>query len=140
MSERIPAASTDLSGNEEKYVVPAIRSSWISSSGEFVDRFEQEFAAACDVNTAIGTCNGTMALHLALLALDVRPGDEVCPGSREKARKMIAEALEVNKTQPVPAWLELNRDTLTAKVIANPKRDDVPHPIQEQLIIELCSK
>ncbi len=70
----------------------------------------------------------------------VRPGDEVCPGSREKARKMIAEALEVNKSQPVPAWLELNRDTLTAKVIANPKRDDVPHPIQEQLIIELCSK
>ena len=70
----------------------------------------------------------------------VRPGDEVSPGSREKARKMIAEALEVNKTQPVPAWLELNRDTLTAKVIANPKRDDVPHPIQEQLIIELCSK
>ena len=70
----------------------------------------------------------------------VRPGDEVSPGSREKARKMIAEALEVNKSQPVPAWLEVNRDTLTAKVIANPKRDDVPHPIQEQLIIELCSK
>jgi len=70
----------------------------------------------------------------------VRPGDEVAPGSREKARKMIAEALEVNKSQPVPAWLEVTRDTLTAKVIANPKRDDVPHPIQEQLIIELCSK
>ena len=70
----------------------------------------------------------------------VRPGDEVSPGSREKARKMIAEALEVNKSQPVPAWIEVNRDTLTAKVIANPKRDDVPHPIQEQLIIELCSK
>jgi len=70
----------------------------------------------------------------------VRPGDEVSPGSREKARRMIAEALEVNKSQPVPAWLEINRDTLTAKVVANPKRDDVPHPIQEQLIIELCSK
>jgi len=77
MSEKIPAASTDLSGNEEQYVVQAIRSSWISSSGEFVERFEREFADACDVGTAIGTCNGTVALHLALLALDLRPGDEV---------------------------------------------------------------
>jgi small subunit ribosomal protein S4 len=70
----------------------------------------------------------------------VRPGDEIAPGTREKARKMVAEALEVNKSQPVPAWLEINRDTLSAKVVANPKREDVPHPIQEQLIIELCSK
>jgi len=77
MSTKIPAASTDLSGNEERYVVQAIRSSWVSSSGEFITRFEQEFAQACAVNFAIGTCNGTVALHLALLALDVRPGDEV---------------------------------------------------------------
>ena len=65
---------------------------------------------------------------------------EVFKKAREKARKMIAEALEVNKSQPVPAWIEVNRDTLTAKVVQNPVRDDVPHPIQEQLIIELCSK
>ncbi|HYQ73350.1 MAG TPA: DegT/DnrJ/EryC1/StrS family aminotransferase [Gammaproteobacteria bacterium] len=77
MIEKIPAASTDLSGKEEQYVVQAIRSTWVSSSGEFVTRFEEEFAQACGVNFAIGTCNGTVALHLALLALDVRPGDEV---------------------------------------------------------------
>jgi small subunit ribosomal protein S4 len=70
----------------------------------------------------------------------VRPGDEVAPSQREKTRKSVAEALEVNKSQPVPAWLEVNRDTLTAKVAAMPRREDVPHPIQEQLIIELCSK
>jgi small subunit ribosomal protein S4 len=70
----------------------------------------------------------------------VRPGDEISPNSKEKTRKMVAEALEVNKSQPIPGWIEVNRDTLTAKVIQNPKRDDVPHPIQEQLIIELCSK
>lgn len=74
---RIPVASADLSGNEEKYVVEAIRSSWISSTGAFVERFEREFAEACGTSSALGVCNGTVALHLALLALGVRPGDEV---------------------------------------------------------------
>jgi len=67
----------DLSGNEEKYVVEAIRSSWISSTGSFLDRFEGEFASACGCEAALGVTNGTSALHLALMALDVRPGDEV---------------------------------------------------------------
>jgi perosamine synthetase len=75
--KKIPVASVDLSGNEEKYVINALRSSWISSTGEYVDRFEKEFSSLCGVRTAIGVCNGTVALHLALLALDVRPGDEV---------------------------------------------------------------
>ncbi|MFZ5491088.1 MAG: DegT/DnrJ/EryC1/StrS family aminotransferase [Pseudomonadota bacterium] len=77
MKITIPAAAADLSGNEEQYVVEAIRSSWVSSSGQFVTRFEQDFSRACAANFAIGTCNGTVALHLAMLALDVRPGDEV---------------------------------------------------------------
>lgn len=77
MSHSIPAASVDLTGNEEQYVLQALRSSWISSTGEFVAKFERDFATACAVNFAIGTCNGTVALHLAMLALDVRPGDEV---------------------------------------------------------------
>ena len=70
----------------------------------------------------------------------VRPGDEVTVGEKEKTRKMATEAVEVNKSQPVPTWLEVSGDTLTAKVVGIPKREDVPHPIQEQLIIELCSK
>jgi len=77
INKRTPVASVDLSGNEEKYVVDAIRSSWISSTGPYVSRFEKEFSEACGAKAAIGVCNGTVALHLALLALDVRPGDEV---------------------------------------------------------------
>jgi perosamine synthetase len=75
--DRIPLAYADLSGNEEKYVVDAIRSSWISSTGSYVTRFEAEFARMCGVRHAISVCNGTAALHLALLGLDVRQGDEV---------------------------------------------------------------
>src|SRR6185503_8748205 len=75
--QKIQIASPDLSGNEEKYVVEAIRSSWISSTGRFVDRFEQEFAELCGTRFALSVSNGTVALHLALLTLGVQPGDEV---------------------------------------------------------------
>jgi perosamine synthetase len=77
VSIRIPVAAPDLSGNEEAYVLDAMRSSWISSSGPYIDRFEHAFASLCEVDAAIGVCNGTVALHLALLALGVRAGDEV---------------------------------------------------------------
>ena len=74
---RLPVAAPDLGGNEERYVLDAIRSSWISSTGPYVDRFEREFAAFAGTRTAISVANGTVALHLALLGLDVGPGDEV---------------------------------------------------------------
>ena len=74
---RTPLAVPDLSGNEERYVTQALRSTWISSTGSFVDRFEDEFAQMCGTRFSFGVCNGTIALHLALLTLDVRPGDEV---------------------------------------------------------------
>ncbi len=77
MKPNIPVASADLTGNEEAYAVDAIRSSWISSTGEYLSRFEREFAGVCDSSYSIAVCNGTIALHLGLLGLDVRPGDEV---------------------------------------------------------------
>jgi small subunit ribosomal protein S4 len=73
-------------------------------------------------------------------SFQVRPGDVLTVRGGESVRKQIADAVEVNKSQPVPAWLEVNRDNLSARVVAQPRREDVPHPIQEQLIIELCSK
>lgn len=75
-----------------------------------------------------------------IASFQVRPGDEVVPGTKENTRKIVAEAVEVNKSQPVPSWIEASHDTLTSKVTGVPTREDVPHPIQEQLIIELCSK
>jgi small subunit ribosomal protein S4 len=70
----------------------------------------------------------------------VRPGDVVAPRTGEKVKAQISEALEINKSHPVPAWLEVNRDTLSVRVVGKPRREDIIHPIQEQLIIELCSK
>jgi len=75
-----------------------------------------------------------------IASFQLRPGDEVVPGTKDNTRKIVAEAVEVNKSQPVPSWIEASHDTLTSKVTGIPTREDVPHPIQEQLIIELCSK
>ena len=61
----------------KKYVVECIDSSWISSKGEFIQKFEKEFANFTGMAHAASVSNGTVALHLALLALDIGPGDEV---------------------------------------------------------------
>lgn len=74
---RLPVSVPDLGGNEERYVLDAIRSSWISSTGPYVARFEREFAAFAGTRAAVSVANGTVALHLALLALGVAVGDEV---------------------------------------------------------------
>jgi perosamine synthetase len=74
---RIPVAAPDLSGSEERYVVDAIRSSWISSTGPYLERFELGFAELVGAHTALGVSNGTVALHLALESLGVGIGDEV---------------------------------------------------------------
>jgi len=77
MTRRIAIAEPDLSRLEEEYALAAIRSTWISSTGEFLARFEREFAAASAAAHALAVSNGTTAIHLALAALNVGPGDEV---------------------------------------------------------------
>jgi perosamine synthetase len=103
----IPLAQPDLRGNEEKYVVDAIRSTWISSSGEYVRRFEKDFAGLCDTRTSIGVVNGTVALHLALLTLDVRPGDEVLVPSLT----YIATANAVRYVGAEPVFVDVDPET-----------------------------
>ncbi|MBV9537903.1 MAG: DegT/DnrJ/EryC1/StrS family aminotransferase [Acidisphaera sp.] len=73
----IPVYRPDLSGNERRYVLDCMDSSWISSIGVFIDRFEAAVAAATGAGAAIAVTNGTVALHLALHCLGIGPGDEV---------------------------------------------------------------
>lgn len=73
----IPVAAPVLDGKEIEYVVDCIRSGWVSSLGDYVRRFEREFAAYCGVRYGVATHNGTVALHLVLAALGIGKGDEV---------------------------------------------------------------
>ena len=73
----IPNAVPHLAGNEWKYVKECLDTNWVSSAGPFVDRFERDLAQHVGVPHAVATVNGTAALHVALLAAGVKPGDEV---------------------------------------------------------------
>lgn len=74
---KYPVYQPSLSGNEKKYVNECLDSTWISSKGKFIGEFEEKFAKFVGVSHAATVCNGTVALHLALVALGIGEGDEV---------------------------------------------------------------
>jgi perosamine synthetase len=73
----IPLSFPTLGDKEAEYVMDCLKTKWISSAGKYVERFEQAFAAAAGVKHAMSCSNGTVALHLALLGLGLKVGDEV---------------------------------------------------------------
>jgi perosamine synthetase len=97
----------DLAGNEQTYAADAVASTWISSSGTYLDRFESEFADACGCPFALGTSSGTAALHLALAALGVGPGDEVIVPSMT----YIATANAVTYCGATPVFADIEPST-----------------------------
>lgn len=74
---RIYLSPPHLSGLEEAFLKEALDSGWIAPLGPQVEAFEREFAEAVGVPHALAVSSGTAAIHLALLAAGVEPGDEV---------------------------------------------------------------
>jgi small subunit ribosomal protein S4 len=70
----------------------------------------------------------------------VRPGDEISVKGSDKLKKKATDAVEMNKGRPLPGWLEATPNELKGRVIQLPKREDVSVEVNEQLIVELCSK
>ncbi len=104
--EKIPWAKPCLGERERDYVVRALDSTWISG-GAFVDKFEADFARAIGTKYAVTTSNGTTALHLALLALGVGPGDEVIV----PAFTFVATANVVIQTGATPVYADIDPET-----------------------------
>ena len=73
----LPVAEPDLSHAELRNLLDAFLSTWISSTGDYITRFESGFAARTGMSHGVATSNGTVSLHLALAALGIGPGDEV---------------------------------------------------------------
>lgn len=103
----IPVCEPMLAGNELKYVTEAVSTGWISSSGRFVNEFENKFAEYCDCEYGIAVCNGTIALHLALVALGIGKGDEVIIPSFT----MIASAFAICYTGAKPVFVDADKST-----------------------------
>jgi perosamine synthetase len=73
----IPLSVPEIRGNEWRYVKECLDTGWVSSVGEYVNRFERMIAETVGASGAVATCNGTSALHTALLVSGVQPDDEV---------------------------------------------------------------
>jgi perosamine synthetase len=73
----IPVNEPLLNGNEKKYLNECIDTGWISSEGPFVKQFEAQMAARVGRKYGIAVCNGSVALDVAVAALDIGKGDEV---------------------------------------------------------------
>lgn len=96
----------DLSGNERKYVLECLESSWISGNGDFIPRFERAFGDATGASRAVAVSNGTVALHLSLHALGIGPGDEVIVPSFT----YIASVNAIAQTGATPVFVDSRLD------------------------------
>ena len=107
MDRFIPVCEPALLGNELEYVTDAVKTGWISSSGKYVSEFEQQFASYCGCQYGVAVCNGTVALHLALVALGIGKGDEVIMPDFT----MIATAFAVCYTGAIPVFVDSDPET-----------------------------
>src|SRR5512143_4038090 len=73
----IPLCVPEIRGNEWSYIKECLDTSYVSSVGPFVDRFERELAARIGAQYAVAIASGTAALHVALLVAGIQPEDEV---------------------------------------------------------------
>ena len=70
----------------------------------------------------------------------IKAGDEIAIKDKSKESDKIKAVLETNGSRPVPQWLDLNKEALTAKILALPTREQIMVPVEEHLIVELYSK
>src|SRR3970040_867312 len=104
---RIPIAAPVIGEEEIANVMEAMRSGWISSLGAFIGQFEREFSAFCGVAHGVAVANGPTALHLALVAAGVGPGDEVLIPSLT----FVATANVVRYCGATPVFVDSERET-----------------------------
>lgn len=104
----IPVSKPWLGAREMIYTTQAINSGWVSSAGPFIEQFEAEFASYCGTKYALAVSSGTAALHLALLASGIGPGDEVIIPDLT----FVATANAVSYTGATPVFVDINSKSL----------------------------
>jgi perosamine synthetase len=102
----IPIANPDLSGNEEKYLIDAFRSGYISSRGDYIQRFENSFSEFVNSKYSVSVFNGTVALQLVVAAMGIGRDDEVIM----PVTSFIATANAVRHAGAKPVFVDINSD------------------------------
>ena len=104
----VPLHAPCFKGNEKKYVLDTIDSTFVSSVGAYVDGFEKKFAEFIGANYAIATVNGTAALHIALLLAGVQANDEVIT----QPFTFVATCNAIAYSQAFPVFVDIDLNTL----------------------------
>jgi len=104
----IPLHEPRFVGNEKKYLNECIDSTFVSSVGKFVDRFEEEIAQYTGAKYAVATVNGTSALHVSLLLVDVQEGDEVIT----QPLTFVATCNAISYCGAKSVFVDVDKDTL----------------------------
>lgn len=96
-------------GNEKRYLADCIDSTFVSSIGPYVTRFEDMMREITGARAAIATVNGTAALHMALILAGVRDGDEVIT----QPLSFVATCNAIAYQHAYPVFVDVDRDTLS---------------------------
>ncbi|MCW3463972.1 DegT/DnrJ/EryC1/StrS family aminotransferase [Chitinophaga nivalis] len=144
---KIPIYQPSLGEQEKKNVMECLDSTWISSKGKFIAEFEREFAHYLQVGHAASVCNGTVAIHLALVALGIGKGDEVIVPSLT----YIASVNAITYTGATPVFVDSLNDCwqidpadVEKKITANTKAVMAVHlyghPCDMDAMTAICRK
>lgn len=103
----IPVNQPLIAKNASKYVLNCLKTGWISSVGQYINKFEEEFSRFCNCQYGVSCTNGTAAIHLALESLGIGKDDEVIIPTFT----MVATAFAVTYTGAKPVLVDCEKDT-----------------------------
>ena len=148
--QTIPLHAPNFTELEKSYLLDCIDSTFVSTVGEYVDRFEQAIADYTGAGFAVATVNGTSALHIALLLAGVRPGDRViCPSltfvaTANAIQYCGAEPLFVDVEQPTlgmaPDALSVLLKQQAGRIAACLPMHTFGHPTRIDEIVAICDR
>ena len=110
----IPLHEPRFIGNEKKYLNECIDSSFVSSVGEFVDRFEEDISKFTNAKYTVATINGTSALHISLLISGVESGHEVIT----QPLTFVATCNAISYCMAKPIFVDVDKDTMGMSPLA----------------------
>lgn len=147
MKYKFPVYKPSFWGNEKKYVSECLDTTWISSKGKFIKEFENRFSKFLGLKYSASVSNGTVALHLALLALGIGKDDEVIVPTFS----YIASVNSISYTGATPIFVDsqidtwqMNPDDIRRKITSKTKAvmavHIYGHPCAMDEIVNICKK
>jgi perosamine synthetase len=148
MSRKIPVSQPVLGESETRYVMDAVSKGAISGFyGEYLPRFESEFSRYCDCEHGVATTNGTTAIHLALMALSIKAGDEVLVSTLTNMATFFAVLYQGAIPVPIDIDTETwNLDPALLEKKITPKTKAIlvvhlfGHPVDMDPVLDLAKK